>query len=83
MVEEFYYIAIHLPDNAYRQTFDLLFDSYTISTVEAIIIIIIILAVLVRLALISMGCAKMMGRSPLDGLLCFFILCAICFCRRR
>lgn len=83
MEEEYYYIAIHLPSSASRTTYDIGFDSYTLSATEIAIIIIIIIAVFVGLALISMGVAKMMGRSPLDGLLCFFILCAICCCRRR
>ena len=60
-------------------------DSYTESSrlIRVGIIILIIIAALVGLAFISMGIAKFMGRSPLDGLLGFFILCALCCCRNR
>ena len=48
-----------------------------------IYIVLIIFGSLIVLAGCSMGVAKMMGRSPLDGLLCFFILCTICCIRHR
>ena len=79
------YIAIHMPEGLQGGTFPLTLDSYydVISTIAAIFIILIIFGGCIVLAGCSMGVAKMMGRSPLDGLLCFFILCAICCCRRR
>lgn len=79
----YFYFAIHLP--AQGGSFPLRLDSYddVISTIAAIFIILIIFGGCIVLAGCSMGVAKMMGRSPLDGLLCFFILCAICCCRRR
>ena len=80
---DYYYIALHLPDSASSRRYFIIVDSYTISTTQVLLIIFIIIGVLIGLALLSMGIAKMMGRSPLDGLLCFFILCAICCCRKR
>ena len=79
----YFYFAIHLPVQG--GSFPLRLDSYddVLSTIAAIFIILIIFGGCIVLAGCSMGVAKMMGRSPLDGLLCFFILCAICCCRRR
>ena len=79
------YIAINLPDSASTYSHKIKIDSYTESSrlIRVGIIILIIIAVLVGLAFASMGTAKYMGRSPLDGLLGFFILCALCCCRNR
>ena len=79
------YIAINLPDSASAYSHKIKIDSYTESSrlIRVGIIILIIIAVLVGLAFASMGTAKYMGRSPLDGLLGFFILCALCCCRNR
>ena len=81
----YYYIAINLPDSASTYSYKIKIDSYTesSSSIGVGIIIVIIIAVLVGLAFILMGIAKFMGRSPLDGLLCFFILCALCCCKNR
>ena len=79
------YIAINIPDSASTYSHKIKIDSYTESSrlIRVGIIILIIIAVLVGLAFASMGIAKFMGRSPLDGLLSFFILCALCCCRNR
>ena len=80
----YFYLAIHMPEGASRSSYNLLIDSYdNLSTIGAIIIILIILGCLIGLAACSLGVAKAMGRSPLDGLLCFFILCALCCCKNR
>ena len=83
-INTYYYLAIHFSEEM-QGTYQLkIYSEYgDISTLAAIFIILIILGVLIVLAACSMGVAKMMGRSPLDGLLCFFILCAICCCRSR
>ena len=54
----------------------------TISTLAAWIIILIVIGGLVCLAIVSMGIAKAMGRSPWEGLACFCIICTLCCCRR-
>ena len=79
----FMYFAFHASygDNIYFR-FRASFSSYATSTIAAIFIVLIVLGVLVCLALASMGIAKAMGRSPLEGLMCFCILCTICCCRR-
>ena len=79
----YYYLAFYLEDMPYNTQTSFYIKSSYISTFAVVLAIIIVIAVLVGLALISMGIAKMMGRSPLDGLLCFFILCALCCCRNR
>ena len=86
MKNYYFYLAIHMPDDADPySTYPLtIYSDYDeISTLAAIFIILIILGSCIALAGCSMGVAKLMGRSPLDGLLCFFILCALCCCRNR
>lgn len=68
--------------SSYSGTIQFDFKTYLISAMATYIIVLIVIGCLVCLAIVSMGIAKAMGRSPWEGLAFFCILCTICCCRR-
>ena len=79
------YIIIN-PETTYPidgNTYFTIQTSFTaLSGLATVFIVLIVIGSLVCLAIIAMGVAKAMGRSPWEGLACFCILFALCCCRR-